>query len=149
MASARALTSEFSKRLFVAAGMETALSGGMLSARRRVLLFLLCAVVLLGAGYAAGYANAYGRFYSPEALLDRELLHLDFNTRLLHYSLLGRQTDCRRELVRRLQGEVTFVGEQMGDGLGPGSQAIARVSLERARTVMSGQTLAPGEKPRD
>ena len=116
-------------------------------ARRRVLLFLLCAAVLLTAGYAAGYARAYDRFYSPEALLDRELLHMDFNSRLLHYSILGRQTDCRRELVRRLQGEVTFVGEQIEDGLTPTSQATAKVSMEHAQTVMSGHPLV--EKERD
>ncbi len=119
----------------------------MTTARRRVLLFLLCAAVLLGAGYAVGYANAYGRFYSPEALLDRELLHMDFNSRLLHYTILGRQADCRRELVGRLQGEVTFVSEQIDGGLAPDSQASARVSIEHARTVMSGQPLA--EKARD
>lgn len=119
----------------------------MMPARRRVLLFLLSAVVLLGAGYAAGYANAYGRFYSPEALLGRELLHMDFNSRLLHYSILGQQADCRRELVRRLQGEVAFVGEQIDGGLGADSQASARVSMEHARRVMSGHSLA--EKKRD
>ena len=119
--------------------------------RRRVLLFLLCAVVLLGGGYAAGYASAYGRFYSPEALLDRELLHMDFNSRLLHYSLLGRQADCRRELVRQLQGEVTFVGEQIEDGLQPGSLVDAQTSIQHARSVMSGHPMAQvsPEKERD
>ncbi len=123
-------------------------------ARRRVLLFLLCAVVLLAAGYAAGYSHAYGRFYSPEAMLDRELLHMDFNSRLLHYSILGQQADCRRELVRRLQGEVTFVGEQIEDGLTPDSRTNAQTSVDHARTVMSGHPLAQmlppqAEKERD
>lgn len=119
----------------------------MTPASRRILLFLLCAVVLLGGGYAAGYASAYGRFYSPEALLDRELLHMDFNSRLLHYSILGQQADCRRELVRRLQGEVTFVGEQMEDGLKPDSLVGAQTSVEHARMVMSGHPLAQGLPP--
>ena len=126
----------------------------MTPARRRTLLFCLSALVLLGAGYAAGYAKAYGQFYSPEALLDRELLHMDFNSRLLHYTLLGQGSDCRRELVHRLQGEVTFVDEQIDGGLAPELQANARISVEHARTVMDGhplnQTLAlPTEKERD
>ncbi len=127
----------------------------MSPARRRTLLFIVCAIVLLGAGYTAGYANAYGRFYSPEALLDRELLHMDFNSRLLHYTLLGRQVDCRRELVRRLQGEVALVDQQLGGGLTPDFQASVRKSVENARTVMAGHPLTrdslatPVEKEHD
>ena len=113
----------------------------MKPSRRQTLLFLLCAVVLLAAGYAAGYGRAYDGFYSSEALLDRELVHMDFNSRLLHYTILGREADCRRELVRRLQGEVAFVGEQLDDGLTPGMQESARISMEHARTVMDGHPL--------
>ena len=114
---------------------------GMKFARRETWLFLLSAVVLLVGGYAAGYARAYDRFYSPEELLDRELIHMDFNSRLLHYTNLGHPADCRRELVRRLQGEVTFVGEQLDGELPPDVQASVRVSMEHARTVMDGHPL--------
>ena len=119
----------------------------MTPARRRTSLFCVCAVALLGTGYAAGYAGAYGRFYSPAALLDRELLHMDFNSRLLHYTILGRQNDCRRELVRRLQGEVAFVGAQIDGGLAPDVRADARTSVEHARTVMAGRPLAQASVP--
>ncbi len=115
--------------------------------RRQTVLFLLCALVLLGAGYAVGYSRAYDGFYSSEALLDRELVHMDFNSRLLHYTLLGHEADCRRELVQRLQGEVVFVGEQLDGKLTPGMQETARVSMEHARTVMDGHPLAPTSPP--
>ena len=154
----RQLASEFSRRLtsvfrawLLCSGepypqaRKLHLEKTMRSRGHRILVFLLCAVVLLGAGFAAGYANAYGRFYSPEALLDRELVHMDFNSRLLHYTLLGQQVDCRRELVRRLQGEVTFVGGQLGDPLAPDLRADVEASMERARTVMDGHPLTQAQ----
>ena len=54
--------------------------GNMNPARRRTILFLICAVVLLGAGFASGYIYSYNGFYSPEAQLDHELLEMNFNT---------------------------------------------------------------------
>ena len=116
-------------------------------ARRHKLLFVLGTAGVLAAGYAAGYANAYGRFYSPEALLDRELVHMDFNSRLLHYTNLGRQADCRRELVQRLRGEVAFVRQQSDDRLPPGEQATVRVSIEHARTVIEGHPMVSPPPP--
>ena len=118
------------------------LSAFMMPSRCRILTFLISTVVLLGGGYAAGYANAYSRFYSTDALLDRELVHMDFNSRLLHYSLVGQQANFRRELVRRLQGEVVFVSEQIEDGLTPESQVVAKASMANARTVIDGHPVA-------
>ena len=119
----------------------------MIPKRRRSLFLFLGALLVLAAGYGAGYARAYGQFYSPEALLDRELLHMDFNSRLLHYTLLGQQADCRRELVRRLQGEVAFVGQQLNGGLPPDYQTSVRESVANARTVMEGRPLSPSLPP--
>ena len=119
----------------------------MTPARRAAFRFILSTTLLLGAGYAAGYAHAYGRFYSPEALLDRELLHMDFNSRLLHYTLLGQPAACRRELVRRLQGEVAFVGQQLGGDLPSDYHAQVLLSVEHARTVVAGHPLSPKPLP--
>lgn len=111
----------------------------MNSAPHRTLLFCACAVVLLAAGFAWGSSRAYDQFYSPEASLDRELVHLDFNSRVLHYANQGQPADCRRELVARMQQQIVFVNRFL-----PDAPIIARqdaeTRLQRARQMIVGSS---------
>ena len=116
----------------------------MHSARKRILLFLICAAVLLATGYAWGYANAHDRFYAPEALLDNELVSLNFNNRLLHYVNLNQAAECRRELMGRLREQTAFVNSVAPDCRDAGSRREAEKSLGDARQVMAGRPLVAG-----
>ena len=111
-------------------------------ARRRTLLFLICAVVLLGAGFASGYIYSYNGFYSPEAQLDHELLEMNFNTRQLFYANAGRRVDVQRELVKQLQGQVAFVNKLLMACPDTESRASARISVKQAQDVLRGQPIA-------
>ena len=111
-------------------------------ARRRTILFLICAVVLLGAGFASGYIYSYNGFYSPEAQLDHELIEMDFNSRQLFYANAGRRTDVQRELVRQLQGQVAFVNKLLLACSDTRSRTSARTSVKQAQDVLNGQPIA-------
>ena len=111
--------------------------------RRRVVLFLLCAVVLLGAGFAWGYANAYDHFYSPDATLDRELSRLDLNSRMLHYVNAGKPAECRRVLVTQLREQIPFV-RGMVKVASPEAQADANEKLKQAELAINGQPSGTG-----
>ena len=114
------------------------------SARKRIFFFLICAAVLLAAGYGWGYANAHDRFYAPEALLDKELVSLNFNNRLLHYVNLNQSAECRRELIGRLREQMAFVNSVSPDCQDAGSRHEAEKSLGDARQVMNGRPLVAG-----
>ena len=116
----------------------------MRPARQRTILFLICAAVLLAAGYGWGYSNAHDRFYAPESLLDNELVSLDFNNRLMHYANLNQSAECRRELLTRLHEQIAFVESVAPECQDPGSRHVAEKSVENARLVMSGQPLVAG-----
>ena len=106
----------------------------------RILLFLLCAVVLLGAGFAWGYGNAYGRFYSPDATLDRELVQLDFDSRVLHYVNVGQRAECRRDLVTQMQHQIAFLRGMLSSASAE-ARSSADHDLQQAEAVIKGQTL--------
>lgn len=108
--------------------------------RRRVLLFLLCAVVLLGAGYASGYSRAYDAFYSPDASLDRELVHLDFNTRVLYYVNQQDGVECRRELLAQLRQQMTYVAGLL-NASSPVTREFGSRKLRAAERVVAGQSI--------
>ncbi len=110
-------------------------------ARRRTILFLICAVVLLGAGFASGYIYSYNGFYSPEAQLDHELIELNFNTRQLFYANAGRRSDVQRELVRQLQGQVAFINKLLLTCPDAPSRTGARASVKQAQDVLNGQPI--------
>lgn len=119
----------------------------MNSAPRRILLFLACAIILLAAGYLWGASRAYDQFYSPEALLDRELVHLDFNTRVLHYVNQSQPAECRRKLVTRLRQQMIYVGSFLAAAPADARADAAR-KLQQAQAAVAGQppaiqTLAP------
>lgn len=110
-------------------------------ARRQTVLFLLCAVVLLGAGFAWGYIHAYNGFYSPEAQLDHELVEMDFNTRQLYYANLGRRADCRRELIKQLKGQVAFVNRLLEAAPEMHSRETVQASVQQAQNAIKGQPI--------
>ena len=116
----------------------------MHAARRRTFLFLLCAAVLLAAGYGWGYSTAHDHFYAPEALLDSELVSLDFNNRLMHFANLNQAAECRRELLTRLGEQIARVESLAPDCQDLGSRRQAEKSVQNARLVMSGQPLMAG-----
>ena len=114
------------------------------AARKRLLLFLACAAVLLGAGYGWGYSNAHDQFYAPESLLGNELTSLDFNNRLLHFANVNRPDEARRELLARLREQITFVENLTPDCRDSSSRREAEKSVQNARLVMDGQSLVAG-----
>ena len=112
------------------------------AARKRLLLFLACAVVLLGAGYGWGYSNAHDEFYAPESLLQNELISLDFNNRQLHYANLNLPAESRRELLARLREEIAFVNSIAPQCRDAGSRREAEKSVGNAKQVMDGHPLS-------
>ena len=116
----------------------------MRPARKRTILFLICAAVLLAAGYGWGYSSAHDRFYAPEALLDDELVSLDFNNRLMHYANLNQAAECRRELLTRLGEQIARVESLTPDCQDLSSRREAEKSVANARLVMTGQPLVAG-----
>ena len=111
--------------------------------RRQTSLFVLCAVVLLGTGFAWGYGNAYNRFYSPDASVDRELVQLDFDRRVLHYVNLGQRTECRRDLVTQMQRQMTFLRGLLGSASADTRLDAAR-KLQQAEGAINNQPLGGG-----
>lgn len=118
----------------------------MSPARRRTVLFVVCAAVLLAAGYAWDYTSAYNRFYDPEPSLDRETVHLNFNSRVLHYTNLAQPAQCRRELVARLGQQIVYVRGLL-PGLSPDSRLGAEREISQAERVIAGQGLAAAPNP--
>ena len=116
----------------------------MHSARKRIGLFLICAAVLLAAGYGWGYSTAHDHFYAPEALLENQLESMDFNNRLMHYANLNQAAECRRELLTRLQEQITYVQSVAPDCQDLSSRRDAEKHVQDARLVMSGQPLVAG-----
>ncbi len=114
-------------------------------ARRRTILFILCAIVLLAAGYAWGYSRAYNGFYAPDAVLERETLHFNFNARVLHYTNLAQRAESQRELVTRLRQQSVYITGLL-PALSPAARAEARHELQQAERVIAGQPLA-GDTP--
>ena len=106
--------------------------------RRRVFLFLACAAVLVAGGFAWGSSHAYNEFYSPESSLDREMVHLDFNRRVLHHANQGDAGECRRQLAARLRQQVAFA-----NGMLTGAPATLRheaePKLREAQQALAGQ----------
>ncbi len=111
-------------------------------ARRRTILFMICAAVLLGAGFASGYIYSYNGFYSPEAQLDHELLEMNFNSRQLFYANTGRRADVQRELVKQLRGQVAFVSKLLMACPETQDRANAQTSVKQAQDVLSGLPIA-------
>ena len=109
--------------------------------RRRTVLFLLCAIVLLAAGFASGYVYSYNGFYSAEAQIDHELLEMDFNSRQLYYANVGRNADCQRELVRQLRGQVAFINKLLATAPEKMDRHMVDMSVEQAQSVMRGQPI--------
>lgn len=118
----------------------------MSPARRQTVLFLICAVVLLTAGFACGYIYSFNGFYSPESQLDHELIEMDFNSRQLYYANQGRRTDCQRELVRQLRGQVAFVNKLLASAPETKNRLNAQISVRQAQSVIDGQPIAISER---
>lgn len=114
----------------------------MNSAPRRLLLFLACAVVLLAAGYLWGASREHDKFYSPEALLDRELVNLDFNSRVLYHINQGHPAECRRELVTQIKRQMVYLGSFLADTPTDVRNDAMR-KLQRAQAAIADQTAAP------
>jgi hypothetical protein len=111
--------------------------------RQQLLLFILCAAVLLAAGYGWGYAGAYARTNSASALLDQETLDLDFNGRLLHFADANEPEKVHVRLCQRLSQELQYADRIIADS---DDQSIARdtaASLARARAVLAEPTKPP------
>lgn len=115
--------------------------------RRRTLLFLLCAVVLLGTGFTWRYGQAYNRFYSSDAVLERELIPLDFDTRVLHYVNAGQQAKCRQSLAAQLRREIIFLRGCL-ESASADARSDADPRLQRAEDAIKGQTPADGRSTR-
>ena len=104
---------------------------------RQIWLFLLCAAVLLSAGYGAGYASAYTQFYSVSSVVDRETLDLEFNSRLLRFADANQPEAVRARLFQRLSGQVRYVDQIMASSDDPDAARNAAMSLEHARVALS------------
>lgn len=106
--------------------------------RRRTFLFLLCAAVLLAAGYAWGYARAYDGFYSPDASIDRELLSMEFNGRVLHHVNAGQPKECSRELVTQLRRQMIYIGTLV-KAASPDARQQGEAAIQQAERAIAGQ----------
>ena len=113
----------------------------MIPARRQTVLFLLCAAVLLAAGFACGYIYSFDGFYSTEAQLDHEIVEMDFNSRQLFYSNAGRRADCQRELVKQLTGQVAFVNKLLASTPDTKNHKAAQISVQQAESVIRGEPI--------
>ena len=109
---------------------------------------MLCAVVLLGAGFAWGYSNAYARFYSPEATVDRELVRLDFDSRMLHYVNTGQRSQCRRDLVAQLSQQIVFIRGVL-NASSADTQSDATRKLREAELAIAGQPTSGSDNAAD
>ena len=115
-------------------------------ARRQTVLFLICAAVLLGAGFACGYIYSFNGFYSPDAQLDHELVEMDFNTRQLYYANQGRRADCQRELVKQLRGQMLFVNKMLASAPETKNRVNAQASVQQAQSAIDGQPINVGAR---
>jgi hypothetical protein len=105
--------------------------------RKQVWLFLLCTAVLLSAGYGWGYASAYTGFYSASSLMDREVLDLEFNSRLLHFANSNQPERVRARLLDRVSEQVRYVNQIIGSSDDPAVVRNAAASLEQAREALA------------
>ncbi len=111
----------------------------MAPARRQTFLFVLCAAVLLAAGYTWGYTRAFTQYYCLSELMDRETLDLEFNSRLLHYADLHQLETVRAKLFTRLSEEVHYVNEIIASSKDRTMEPEAAASLQHARAALSPQ----------
>ena len=108
----------------------------MVLRRQQLYLFLLCAVVLLGAGYGWGYANTYTQYYSLASVMDRETLDLDFNSRLLHFADANQPAQVHARLSRRLAEQVRYIDQILASADDRDMTGDAAASLARARAAL-------------
>jgi hypothetical protein len=116
--------------------MKAAPVAGMVLRRQQTCLFLVCAVVLLGAGYGWGYANTYTQYYSLASVMDRETLDLDFNSRLLHFADANQPAAVRARLYQRLAEQVHYIDQILASADDPNLTRDAAASLARARAAL-------------
>ncbi len=111
----------------------------MSPARKRTVLFVICAAVLLGAGWAWGYSMAFERFYGPSAILDRETVDLRFYNQLLHYVDAGDQQRERDAIQRRLSQTAAYVNAVIATAEKRKLSPDAAESVAEARAALSQQ----------
>ena len=104
---------------------------------QQMCLFLLCAAVLLGAGYGWGYASTYTQYYSLGSVMDRETLDLDFNSRLLHFATINQPAEVRARLYQRLVEQVLYIDQILASANDREMTRDAAGSLARARAALS------------
>jgi hypothetical protein len=104
--------------------------------RKQLLLFLLCALVLTAGGYGWGYADTFTQFYSLSAVMDRETLDLEFNSRMLHYLNSNQSQLLRARLSQRLAEQVRYVDRILDTSVHKQLTDNAAASLQRARAVL-------------
>jgi hypothetical protein len=105
--------------------------------RKQMLLFLLCALVLTAGGYGWGYASTFTQFYSLSAVMDRETLDLEFNSRMLHYLNSNQSQLLRARLSQRLSEQVHYIERILDTSVQKQLTHNAAASLQRARAVLS------------
>jgi hypothetical protein len=105
--------------------------------RKQLLLFLLCALVLTSGGYGWGYATTFTEFYSLSAVMDRETLDLEFNSRLLHYMNSNQSALLRARLSQRLTEQIRYIDRILDTSAHKQLTNSAAASLSRARAVLS------------
>ncbi len=114
-------------------------------ARRQTVLFVVCAAVLLAAGFAWGYAHAMTQLNAPQVLLQREIIDLDFNTRLLQRFVAKQPVILKDTLENRLNQQAVLVG-QLAAACPPGAdRAEAQQALDRLAKTRAG--LGGGSAP--
>ncbi len=119
--------------------MKAALSKPMSPARKRTVLFLICAAVLLAAGWAWGYSMAYDRLYSASTILDRETVDLRFYSQLLHYVDAGDQQREREAIHRRLSQTSAYVNAVIATSETRKLSPDAAESIAEARAALGAQ----------
>lgn len=119
--------------------MKAALFPGMSPARKRTVLFLICAAVLLAAGWAWGYSMAFDRLNGVSALLDRETVDLRFYNQLLHYADAGDQQKESAAIRRRLSQTAAYVSTVIATSESRKLSPDAAESISEARAALSPQ----------
>jgi hypothetical protein len=119
--------------------MKAAPPNAMSPARKRTVLFLICAAVLLAAGWAWGYSMAFDRFYGPSALLDRETVDLRFYSQLLHYADAGDQQREREAILRRFNQTSAYMNAVIATAEKRELSHEAAESIAQARAALKPQ----------